>query len=210
MAKRNPGWGWNRGKGRGIQWIREHATYQGDDCLMWPMNTTSGYGVFSHLGVHHYAHRYMCELANGPAPSPDHEASHSCGMGHQGCCNPRHLEWKTRAENQQDRRRHGTKAVWACRGKLSWHEVQQILALKGKKTQIEIAEMFGVRRATISGIHSGRRRTELPRAIRFYPDRGQWRVRISENRRAKLVGFYDNQADALAAYETAIGRGVQI
>jgi hypothetical protein len=197
---------WNKGKGRGIAWIRDHVDHQGKDCLPWPMNRSSGYGILGYLGRNHYAHRMMCELACGPAPTAEHQATHSCGNGHNGCCNPRHLEWKTHAENQEDRAQHGTKSVWACRGKLSWAEVNQIRALKGQKTQVEIAELFGVRRATISGIHSGRRRTEVPRAIRFYPDQGKWRVRISENRRTRIIGFFDERDAAVAAYEAAIGR----
>src|SRR5215471_14726746 len=92
-----------------LEWIQERVGHAGDDCLQWPFSrSSSGYGILFHEGKVVYAHRTMCELANGKPPTPKHHASHSCGRGHLGCVNPRHLEWKTAAENQQDRRKHGT------------------------------------------------------------------------------------------------------
>lgn len=108
MARaKNPGG--NKGSGGGYCWLVAHKDYAGDDCLTWPFSRVQqGYGNFGHLGMVQYAHRFMCELAHGPAPTPQHQACHSCGRGHEGCVNPRHLEWKTPRENQLDRRRHGT------------------------------------------------------------------------------------------------------
>ncbi len=98
-----------RGKGRALAWLREHASYQGDDCLLWPFSKyRGGYGQFGLNGKLCKAHRYMCELVHGPAPSPAHETAHSCGKGHNGCVSPKHLSWKTHSENQIERRRHGT------------------------------------------------------------------------------------------------------
>jgi hypothetical protein len=50
----------------------------------------------------------MLTLTAGPPPSPDHEAAHSCGRGHEGCVNPKHLRWATHKENQADKEGHGT------------------------------------------------------------------------------------------------------
>lgn len=86
-----------RGEGKTIKWLRAHTDYSHDWCLIWPfVSKLHGYGQFGYLGKNYYAHRFMCELAHGPAPSPLHEAAHSCGRGHEGCVNPQHLSWKTK------------------------------------------------------------------------------------------------------------------
>jgi hypothetical protein len=49
----------------------------------------------------------MCELIHGPAPTPEHEASHLC-EDEWLCVNPDHLIWETKKENmarQWERRR---------------------------------------------------------------------------------------------------------
>ena len=50
------------------------------------------------------AHRAMCELVHGPAPTPKHQAAHSCHRGCDGCVLPQHLHWATDAENRAERR----------------------------------------------------------------------------------------------------------
>lgn len=54
-----------------------------------------------------------------------------------------------------DRRGHGTAATnkWGSGGKLTIVQKQEIIALKGQKTQLEIANMFGVHFQTISRLH---------------------------------------------------------
>lgn len=85
--------------------------YEGKNCLTWPYGRDSnGYGGLWVDGVSHRAHRLACERVHGPAPRPDLEAAHSCGKGHEGCCNPNHLSWKTRAENENDKYVHGTRS----------------------------------------------------------------------------------------------------
>lgn len=50
--------------------------------------------------------RTMLERSAGPAPSPDHEAGHTCPAGeNMKCVNPRHLRWMTRLENEQSKQR---------------------------------------------------------------------------------------------------------
>jgi len=74
------------------------------------------------------------------------------------CVNKNHLIWKTHEQNAQDRLRHGN--YFNRRGeprfKLTSDKADQIMALKGIKTQFELAEMFGVSRCTISSIHCER------------------------------------------------------
>lgn len=144
-----------RGNGRTIQWIRDHVDYPHDEwCLIWPFSTTRGYGNFGYLGKRYYSHRFMCELVRGEPPTPEHQAAHSCGNGHVGCVNPRHLSWKTKSENQLDCRAHGThaKAAAGNRGILSLDLAEQIRAMKGIKTQWEIAEENGISESTVSDI----------------------------------------------------------
>lgn len=154
-ASANP----TKGNGRCVQWLRAHLDYQSDDCLIWPFagKARNGYGLFGHLGRMTYAHRFMCELVNGPPPTPEHHSSHICGQGRQGCVNPRHLEWKTASENHFERRRHGTHATnkWGPKGKLSTDTVAAIRRLEGLTTNMELARRFDVSVDTIRRVFTG-------------------------------------------------------
>lgn len=128
--------------------------FTADECLIWPFGRIStGYGICGQK----LAHRIVCERVNGPPPSNIHEAAHSCGKGHLGCCNPKHLRWATPIENANDRYIHGTQH----RGErthgsvLTESDVLKIYELKGKN-QTEIARMFGVSSSAISAIQNGR------------------------------------------------------
>lgn len=143
-------------------WITEHVAHEGDECLIWPFSRQpTGYGQVGIAGRKTgYAHRVMCELAHGASPTPNHEVAHSCGRGRHGCVNPKHLSWKTPSENQRDRRGHGTHNTVGFRyyPKLTDEQVRYIRALKGKKTQRELAAEFRVSFQTISSIHRGKHR----------------------------------------------------
>lgn len=153
-------------KGALKKWILDHVDYAGGDCLLWPFPSSSdghGYGHLYVDGATVRAHRYMCELANGPAPSPNHYAAHSCGNGHLGCINPNHLRWATPTENSADMILHGTrlqgeKAPWS---KLTESDVRFIRAQRGKLLQRELAKMFGVKRSTIGAIQQRKRWAHL-------------------------------------------------
>lgn len=142
-------------EGKGIAWIRKHTAHADDACLPWPfwIDKTNGYGRCGFDAKLYWAHRLMCEMAHGPAPSASHQAAHSCGRGHEGCVNPRHLSWKTRSQNQRDRRKHGTsRAKFGHRWKLTPAQVAEIRAQGGIKTQRELAAMYGVTWQTIGMI----------------------------------------------------------
>ena len=146
---------YNKGKGHNYKWLLAHVAHSGDDCLIWPFSrNNTGYGQLGYEGKMRKAHRFMCEMAHGNPPTPDHEASHACGNGMGGCVNPRHLSWKTRSENQLDRRRHGTANTnpTGQRGKLTKIQRSEILRLRGKMTQAKIAQRYGVHFETISRI----------------------------------------------------------
>lgn len=151
----------NRGKGKARQWLLDHVDYHGDECLIWPFSKGPWYGQFGHESKTYYAHRYMCELINGPPPTPAHEASHSCGNGRKACVHPKHLSWKTHSGNQLDRRAHGTTATGIP--KFTPEMDSQIKEMRKTMTLMEIAKIFGVTHSTIQyrlygGSHLARRR----------------------------------------------------
>lgn len=146
------------GDGKCIRWLREHVNYVGADCLIWPFhrNSQKGYGDLGYNGRQLYAHRLMCELVHGPAPADRPQAAHSCGNGHLGCVNPLHLSWKSNSENQLDRQTHGTREPtntgWG-RTKLTVAQIQEIRALRGIETQVNLAKRFGVKPGCIEYWH---------------------------------------------------------
>ena len=66
-------WPTVRGEGRGIRFLRALLESAPPDCVIWPMfrDKSNGYGRLGINGEIPWAHRYMCELAHGPAPSAD-------------------------------------------------------------------------------------------------------------------------------------------
>lgn len=142
------------------KWLEANVSYTGDDCLKWPFGvgdkgrgsaTVPGMGVTS-------APNAMCRLAHGDPPTPEHEAAHSCGKGHEGCINPRHLSWKTHIENQADMVLHGTRrrGTQINTNKLTEDEVREIRALDPSVSNKEGAAMFGVSHWTIWEIRTRR------------------------------------------------------
>lgn len=144
--------------GEPLKFINDVALpYAGDDCLTWPFSRVQyGYGRVWQAGKMLRAHRLICELAHGSPPAK-HLAAHSCGNGHLGCVNPRHLRWATYKENGADAAEHGR----TSRGQknptaiLSEAQVREIRSLKGKRTIKAIAASFGVSHQLISAIHTG-------------------------------------------------------
>lgn len=89
------------------------VAYVGDECFIWPhARNSAGYGHMVIDGSHKLVHRIVCEAHNGPPPQDMPMAAHSCGNGHMGCCNPRHLSWKSARGNSADTIKHGR----SCRG----------------------------------------------------------------------------------------------
>lgn len=148
----------NKGKSAALDWLRAHVGHSDDECLIWPYSKSRGYGQVAVNGKIKKAARLMCEWVHGAPPTPKHEAAHSCGCGHQGCVSPKHLSWKTRSENQQDRRKHGTHG----RGpnmmsrriayKLNPEKVVQIRAIGDGMSKEALGRLFGVTPANIAKI----------------------------------------------------------
>jgi hypothetical protein len=153
-----PSGDYNKGKGKCAAWIISHVSYAGDDCLPYPFaRIADGYGQLGYMGEMWRAHVLMCTLAHGPAPSPQHESAHNCLNGHDGCCNPRHLEWKTRVENQADRYKYGQRISKRNkpRVKLTLAQVEEIRRLQGQETQQSLADRFGCSRTNIIMVQKG-------------------------------------------------------
>lgn len=126
--------------------------YRGSDCLPWPYNRNrQGYGYLHRDGRDQGVHRLVCHEVNGPPPSPQHFAIHSCGNGHQGCCAPNHLRWGTQVENMADTLLHDThhrgERTWNA--KLSEEDVIQMRSMWPKTSYRKIAKAFGVSYSTV-------------------------------------------------------------
>lgn len=144
---------YNKGKGKAIEWIRAHVDYNKEPCLRWPFSYDSGVGRgrLGWNGKNYWAHRLVCEMAHGPAPVGKDQVAHSCGNGHMGCVNPRHLSWSDQFENQKDRAKHGTAVTskWGNLGKITREQIDRIRTMKGKMTQMALAAELGISHANV-------------------------------------------------------------
>lgn len=103
-----------------------------------------------------YAHRIVCEVAHGPPP-PGGQARHLCGV--PACCNPDHLSWGSQADNERDKRSHGTdnRGERHGRAKLTAADVREVRdRIERGETQRSIALHFGVAQQSISEIATGK------------------------------------------------------
>lgn len=150
-----------RGKGKSLAWLLKHKDYSGDECLIWPFSKDgNGHGIIHHEGRTRRAHRMMCEMVNGPQPSPKkNQAAHECGKGHLACVNPNHLTWKTKSENEADRVRHGTDARGekCCKAILTVEQVLESRRLANNGGNISaIARSLGVHKGTVNSAVIGK------------------------------------------------------
>lgn len=146
--------------GAGKAWVSEHLDYQGDDCLIWPFARSSdGHGnIYINKNKTESLAAYICELARGPKPTPEHQAAHRCGNGHLACGNRNHLRWATIKENAEDRDLHDRTAHGERSGtaKLTWPQVREIRRLHHILTQPELAERYSVSVHTIDAVQNWR------------------------------------------------------
>lgn len=136
--------------------LRDLVAIEADDCTIWPHATTAlGYPkVTSRLE----GHRLSCEWTHGPAPTPTHQAAHSCG--NPSCVNPRHLRWATPAENNGDKYVHGThhRGERSCNAKLTNAQAAEIRwrYSDGGVSQRELAHEYNVSRGVVRNIVEGK------------------------------------------------------
>lgn len=149
-------------RGQTLRWIKQHAQYTGDDCLTWPFAFyPSGYGQINFQGRPRNAHRVMCIVAHGEAPFDKADAAHSCGNGHLGCCNPKHLSWKTHAANMADCEIHGTVARGEKYPASKVSDADALKIYKDSRSNADIAKAYGVHRKLVYGIKNGITRSWL-------------------------------------------------
>lgn len=131
-----------------------------DECLIWPYcRNGAGYAQKVFDGEKQFVHRRLCEEVHGPAPTPEHQAAHSCGRGHLACVTKGHLDWKTRPENEADKLTHGTdpRGERCGTSKITEATAREILALKGKMPIEAIGKRFGVSGGHVNNIHLRKR-----------------------------------------------------
>lgn len=147
-------------KGGHWRWLVETAfTFNEDRCLEWPFERNwKGYGRVHHKGRRVAVHRAVCIEVHGRAPSKRHVVAHSCGNGHLGCVNPRHLRWATQKENHADKFIHGTIARGSRNGnaKMDEQTARMVKAMIPKMTQREIAARLGITRSAVRDLKIGK------------------------------------------------------
>lgn len=164
--------------GGGTEWgaaqrfIEDAAKTNSDDCIVYPFyRNPDGYGWMRYGRSQKGSHVVVAILANGEKPSPKHEACHTCGNGHNGCVNPRHIYWGLRSDNVRDAYRHGTafglkhspRGQSAYAAKYSDALISDIRdALKAGETTASIANRTGVSQAHVSRIKHGARPQPSP------------------------------------------------
>lgn len=124
-----------------------------DDCWDWAgcFFKSFGYAAISVNNQAAKAHRVSWEIHNGPIPE-NANVLHKCD--NPRCTNPRHLFLGTIADNNRDKWEKGR------HGKFTPEKVRRIRALYEKYKDVltfqRIADWFGVAKATISHMITGR------------------------------------------------------
>jgi len=129
---------------------------QEKSCIPWPYGKNPrGNGVVYFEGAMTAAGRAMCILAHGRPPVDKPESAHNCGLGHEGCVNPNHVYWASKAENYSDRVTHGVsqRGIRHGQAKLTEAEVIEIRKLcSAGQSRSSVAVKFGVARQTVNSI----------------------------------------------------------
>lgn len=133
------------------------------ECIIWPFaRNEHGYGVFGKRRgeiASALVSRVICAEVHGMPPDRSYEAAHSCGNGHLGCINPRHLKWKTSKQNKDDQIRHGTRNYGERNGRshLTAEKVKSIRSMSATMRQRDVAKHFNIDPSTVSDIVHGKR-----------------------------------------------------
>lgn len=148
-------------KGSAKEFLDETLILKTDECVMYPYHRNkSGYGWVNISGQTMGAHVYIAKKYIGERPSKKHEVCHTCGNGHLGCVNPKHLYWGTRYDNVRDAMKHGTAYTPPPRYGENHHNFKCTVEMKDKvmnmliegQTQTDIARVLNVSQSTVSRI----------------------------------------------------------
>lgn len=139
--------------GEPLRFLESVLELETDDCITWPYaKSGAGYGQIRSNGETKYVHRIVCESVHGPQPSKECEVAHTCGKGHEGCVNKRHVKWCSPKTNQSHRVIHGTSNRGEQHG-LSKLKSSDVLSIREDERQFEeIANQYGVHATTVKNI----------------------------------------------------------
>jgi hypothetical protein len=149
-------------RGEALRFFEELIKSQTDDCIVWPYaRNCSGYGVFGKRRGEiksSLVSRVVCLTVHGMPVPPRDEAAHTCGNVHNGCVNPRHLDWKTSKQNKADQLVHGTRNRGERNGQstLKEEEIRQIKVLAKTMSQSDVAVRFRIDQSHVSNIVNGK------------------------------------------------------
>jgi DNA-binding transcriptional regulator YiaG len=130
-----------------------------------PMTSTSGYlvVVLYHDGrsKREAIHRLVAAAFIGPAPTPRHQVNHKNGIKSDNRL--ANLEWVTCQENNRhavltglNTFDHPSPGERNGLAKLTWTQVAEIRALRGRVGARQIAKRYGVSRSAVQFIHQGK------------------------------------------------------
>lgn len=145
-----------------VTWVQEASfwsfvkmNFTGKGCWEWRGKQTSvaGYGRFKLGKKRMSANRISYALAYGHVPKNMY-VCHSCD--NPSCVRPDHLFLGTPKDNSDDRTRKGRNAKGSKSGTAILDEEKVLTILKDNRTQIKIANEYGVSKSTIGKIKCGR------------------------------------------------------
>ena len=141
-------------RGAPMEFIVQSVSFEGEECLIWPFNRDKKTGV-AQISIKRSTTnpaRVVCTVVHGPAPSPEHHAAHSCGNSHLGCINPKHVRWATPAENEADKRAHGTAPIGAAHGSAKITDEIAIEIIRSDESLSAVGARFGISHSTAGKI----------------------------------------------------------
>ncbi len=137
-------------------WSKVRIPDNPTDCWEWQSTLNDGgYGRMSRNGKWLPAHRFAYKQLKGDIPE-GLQIRHMCH--NRKCCNPAHLEVGTQKDNAQDAVDAGRHPHGRTNGnsKLTDAAILHIRRNPERLKSYQLAEQFGVSKATISGIKNGR------------------------------------------------------
>jgi len=145
--------------GEPMRWLQSVVRNPPEGCVIWPFATSRGYGYIRKFRNEKSVSASRAALILHTNQDPqDADAAH--GPCHNRlCCNPKHLSWKSRADNMADKARDGTNAIGEKnpQSKLTAADILEIRKMRSVRhiSQQKIADQFCVSRKAIGKILSG-------------------------------------------------------
>lgn len=97
-------------KGEVVNFLSDAISSNTQECILSPYSRNKGgYSRVNIKGKTILSHVFVLESVSKKKLKINNEVIHSCGNGHLGCVNPKHLSWGTREQNVKDAILHGSK-----------------------------------------------------------------------------------------------------